>query len=525
MSFLVLVILTGCLGDIGNFIPDDNDDQIEVEEEGQEVGEEDSDTEDIQDYQNTDRVEYVDHVSWLVVDPSNSLNYNYIQEAVDDANDHYKILIEDGLYEESIHIDEKDIELLAIGDAVIQPGFNDDYGIKIEESNVEISGLKIDGFENGIYIDNRFEDTHIYDMTIVNTGYGIRGVSGYLETIIEDVYISNSSIYGISTSSSSLMDFYFRNINIKDSYNAMRINSDRFYDDRIDNVDITGNENGIRFFVDSTDTLTGVKYESTDNYIRGMRSSSCDNCDEEFPEYNDYVQDKTSEYIDKEPPKIHEIDYGITGSDFMNMSDNFSEDDVIELYEDIDLEGTEIELEKDLNIINPLDDKVVIEGHGGINCITVSEESKVKFSGNIIIDNCISGINFNSNNKDFVVDGLTFRNTQYGINAVDSTGDWRATNLNLRFSSYGLYVIGSSGNWEVINSHFDDLETHVDASSSTGLIRFSSFEEYEDFHLKATNSDLVIEESYFEGSSSVRSGSTVDINNRCSLVDCSDKLD
>lgn len=527
---LIVIIISGCIGPLENINPKEENNENETIEIVEDENDSSSEQNDIKNYtEQKDRVQYIDsNSSWLVVDKDNPANYRTISEAVKDANDYYKILVNPGTYEESILIN-KDIELISLGDVRIKPRNNKNYGVKIKNARVTLDGFNISNFDRGLVISNNYENWNIINNKFTKNQVGIYVKNSYGEGNIENAHISKSENYGIDISN-TYNKWNIKNSNITNNQNGIRIRDSHYEEDYINNLDLSNNEDtGILSQISTSSRVTNIWYEKSlgSGYILGIRSGKCSdkNCISEVPNENDYIKNRIDKYRTKEPNKYIKVGNNNELKSIKNATEKAKEGNIIvvtkgEYYEHFDIN-------KDLKIVTEGNDQVIIIGYSKTECIDVNQNSKLELAGNFEISTCSAGIDLDETNRNSYIKEVTISNSIQGISASDSSGNWVIKDSRIHNSKTGIYAPGSTGNWLVEKVIIENVNrgAFVD-SDENGRIRYSIFgRQIRNYDVSSVDSQTDYSQNYFANGLQTAFKSNIIANNKCSEISCNSRIE
>ncbi|WP_197409807.1 NosD domain-containing protein, partial [Haloferax profundi] len=333
--------------------------------------------------------------SSLVVAADGSEEYTSIQNAVDNASDGGRIVVQPGTYREPVTL-EKDVTIVAPDGAVLNGSGISDDGFEIYRSAAPtISGFTITGWSSGIYVFLGTGNWTVRNTTITNNSHGIYVGGAERNWTVSNSTITNNRNHGIAAPGSEYIG------------NA------------------TGNYWG---------SASGPTIEQCTGNVDCGYFASTPNATPSVPE--------------PRPPTL------VVGPDgdqpYASIGDAISASaagDVIEVQPGTYRER--VDLWKDVTVFAPNGATLNGSKTGGSAFLIESDVSPT-ISGFTITD-YYAGIRADTSDGDWTATNNTFTDNTNGIYSEWSDGNWTATNNTITENTHGIYVEFSYGNWTAAN--------------------------------------------------------------------------
>jgi hypothetical protein len=390
--------------------------------------------------ENNDFLNYNSRSAWVVVNPENPSNYNSIQNAINDVNNFFTIIVREGDYN-GFDVN-KAIDIIAIEQAnITKSEFSTrTSGIYINSSNAysSVNGFNIgQEFKSGIEIETK-SLTKIKNTEISGNTFGIDARNTEDRWKLNNVIVKDT-LTGLMASD-SIGYPVIKNSRFTDNKYGITIRNSNVRQEDINNIDVSGNDQrGIR--ATSKEGIDVGRYYSnrSERYTIGVSSvyQRCENntCSGRISE--DPEPEKDLEYYKNQNPPRYDL---VTPQKSLQTSiDNYQKGDVL----------------------------IVQGSHSGTYTINNDAQITGRSAESTLSNSQKQACIEIKGDSEPIITSIKLQDC--GVNAKGSTGSWALTNILLEgSSSYGVFVTSTQGNWILEDSLIRDKTHGVWVSRSSG---------------------------------------------------------
>mgnify|MGYP006284055639 CR=1 FL=1 len=379
----------------------------------------------------------------IIVDADGDGDYTLIQEAVDNAGDTDRIVVEPGIYDESVAIS-KNITLVAPNGARITNSsqVTNRYGISIDGPvNATVSGFTLTDWQWGVSAGGSEADWTLRNTTMSNiseTAIGGGGTPGDWTATNVSVFDSETGVSAdFSTGNWSVVDSTFDNVNevvfADRTTGNWSITSTRIKHSREDAITVDQSTSNWTVSDTSIYDINGQGIDTTNAGGSGIiENTSISHTSSDAVD----VGDSSIDVLISNVSVYNSSTYGIEAG-------NSSGEIVIESSVINETADHGIELEKSTSNWNITDSEIRNSAASGIDAY------KAENTGNI---------------SNVTVDSVE----ENGINLYNATGTWSITDSKITNTNLSSVNAGeTTGQWNINRTVFSDGTTAVDAINST----------------------------------------------------------